>query len=367
MLIFGLASVRAFSSDKPSIHGNTRVRGETTETQSLIGIRFRGYIRFQPREDVLTFLEPQFTKTHGDPSGTSGSLIDPNLSMHQAFLQYSPEAFLIVAGRKELAYGDHLVVGNVGWSNVGRSFDVVSGSWKWNKSSQLDLFASRIESAHHFSGVYLTIINDNDKFLGPVDELDLYLFYSVNRPELSKNQLYTFGIRSKSIFDWLSYRVEATGQATLPGYQIDLELGYRVSPIVNTSIEYFRAHRDYVQLYPTGHKWLGIVDLFSRRNIQGIRLGTNLKIENFNAKIDYHYFMRTDVDSPVYNFSAASYGSTGSAKHVGQEVDVVLGTHINPHLFLSLGGGVFFPSAYFEQNSKSNNLYLAYLEVESRF
>ena len=48
----------------------------------------------------------------------------PNTSVHQAYINYSPaKDWSILVGRAELNYGDQLLIGAVGWHNVGRSFD----------------------------------------------------------------------------------------------------------------------------------------------------------------------------------------------------------------------------------------------------
>src|SRR5690606_14295719 len=108
-----------------------------------IGSRLRIDAKFKANEKASLFFQPQFTKIWGEPEfvptgagantamNTSGATHDTGLDIHQGFLSYSTsEELSILLGLKELNYGDELLVGGVGWSHVGRSFDLVLAEYK---------------------------------------------------------------------------------------------------------------------------------------------------------------------------------------------------------------------------------------------
>ena len=70
----------------------------------------------------------------------------------------------------------------------------------------------------------------------------------------------------KSKISNFDYRLEVTGQSEVDGHQWDLELGYTVNQITQSRIvaEIFSSSKDYIQLFPTAHKWLGILVLGRR-------------------------------------------------------------------------------------------------------
>jgi len=53
----------------------------------------------------------------------AGGLNDAELGLHEGFVRLLSCHVRFDIGRMELAYGDHLVIGNVGWHQTGRSFD----------------------------------------------------------------------------------------------------------------------------------------------------------------------------------------------------------------------------------------------------
>jgi hypothetical protein len=151
--------------------------------QQFVGSRFRVDMKFQPNEKTSVFFQPQFSKVWGQsefvPTGagantetnTSGALNDTALDVHQAFVNHAvAENVSVLLGRKELVYGDELLVGAVGWSNLGRAFDLALVTYKYEVGA-VDIFNAKVKDTNvsaaspgddDLSGVYSSNkISDN--------------------------------------------------------------------------------------------------------------------------------------------------------------------------------------------------------------
>jgi hypothetical protein len=145
---------------------------------------------------------------------------------------------------------------------------------------------------------------------------------------------FTLGSRVKGEVAILDYRVEAgaqfgktTGEPTAMGptpaaadktaFQVDGEIG--VTPVKGLRINAggFMASGDdlttpenegWNELYPTGHKWLGLTDVTgARTNIAGGRGGVKYGgLEWLVASLDFHAFSRMEEDA------SGEKGSMGS-------------------------------------------------------
>jgi hypothetical protein len=277
------------------------------------------------------------------------------------------------AGRQELNYGDQLVVGGVGWHNTGRSFDAI----KFNKTSSLgstDLFLSKITQTSNstsdadFYGFYHAFNFDLKWF----KVIDIYSFYNSDRTAGSLTRVAAHGARLKSKVDRFDYRAEGTFQKTSRGdeKQYDLELGWTFSDKskFRGSVEGFYASEGYAQLYPTAHKWLGIADFFSRRNIQGVRVGLSRKLaKKWSAKFDFHEFRRTSDQAGAYNFSGTSFGTTGTEKKIAKEYDFTATYAAEDNLKFAFGYAYVDTGKYLEANAGSDHGYFFFAQMLATF
>ncbi|HEY5907230.1 MAG TPA: alginate export family protein [Vicinamibacteria bacterium] len=185
----------------------------------------------------------QFTPQAAGVFGALGpnTVVDATLGLHEGYGRVAGTYMRFDAGRFELNYGDALVIGNLDWNEVGRSFDGVrarlssspTGAW-------LDLFATMVDEGRdpsltgpaakglgfgdgdlYFYGAYAAI----GPALMPGLDLDLYAlaqgFHGVKNLKLAASDpmspLYsresatqvTFGARIKQKIKFLDYRVEA--------------------------------------------------------------------------------------------------------------------------------------------------------------
>lgn len=376
VLFYALSGQAALET---TIDGSGRLRYENTDNKDFndavsdrnqfTGARFRLGAKFQSDENTSVYVQAQYSDKWGS---SSAKLSDNVMTVHQAYIKHKiNSSFELKLGRQELIYGDHLVIGNVGWSNVGRSFDAAKLRYT-HSSGWVDVFTAEVSKTvglatqdNSFSGVYGAF-----KEFGMLDEFDVYAFYSVNPKGVLNDDIMHYGLRLKSKMGSLDYRFEGTGQTEISGHQADLELGYSLSDDskMRVSAEVFTASKDYIQLFPTGHKWLGIGDVLSRRNLNGLRLGFQMKIlENLNFKTDYHIFYRQDDAVSAYTFGGGAIGTSSSSADIGSELDVVFKLKLDEKSSLAFGGSMFAAGDYLKANGLNDNFSRIYLELGTKF
>ncbi len=400
-LLFVSGSIWA-QADRIQVGGSARVRAEFKENADFsdttddyidfIGSRFRLDMKVQATERVNILLQPQFSKTWGEPefvpsaaatntaTNTSGATNDTPIDIHQAYFEYqAKESLSFLLGRKELSYGDELLVGGVGWNNVGRSFDLVLGTYKHSYGS-VDGFHSSVSDRNttgagagdrEFSGIYAA-----NRISESMEHADAYVFYSHDPSTSPPSSTTAYGARLKSPVGPFDYRAEVTFEnvkaADSTGErQYDLEAGYTFDAAkkFRVAIEYFSASGGFDQLFPTGHKWLGYADLFSRRNMKGYHAKVAGQIfSGLVASVDYHHFERQDTSRPAYKFNGiAAYGVTGDSAAIADEYDLVLTYTLDENLTVEGGASRALPGDYLKDNGGSDVASFYYLQVATSF
>lgn len=376
--------------------GSVRVRAESKTNADFLesaaddthftASRFRFDMKWKPKEEVTVLFQPQFSKVWGDQKivpatattnqtlDTSGAVNDTGLDIHQAYLRLRVlETAFLTLGRKELNYGDQLLLGGVGWSNVGRSFDAGLLTAELPAGS-IDLILAKVRETSaqgvdkgdkDLSGLYW-----NHRLSESVQHLDVYALLSQDHPGDSSTT--ATGLRLKSPIGAFDYRLEYTSQTVRSGSnsvsaaQSDMEIGYRPmeSSKLRVAAEHFRADANFDQLYPTGHKWLGYADLFSRRNIGGTRFGLSGSVSaSWDFELSYHDFRRVDSSAPAYKFSGSTYGASGTDEAIATEIDVILKTRLPGETALEFGFARCSPGGYLKENGAEDPTQFAYASV----
>lgn len=368
-----------------SVSGEGRVRWEyknntdysktSDDRDDFVGSRFRLNFNFDKIGDkAKIFIQPQVTRVWGQkvfqnsgsttvgsdtvPTGgekvSSGGLVDQELSVHQAYIQSSlSENSHLILGRQELAYGDHLVVGNVGWSNVGRAFDAAKVHTQFEKS-WFDIFWSEVVESNNgstdrsFSGIYANL-----DWTSSLKAFELYVFYDNDK---SSKENTTYGNRIVWANDSTGVNLEYTGQSR-DGFQADTTIHHKISGPLDLGVGYFYANKDYSQLFPTAHKWLGTGDFYSRRNIQGPRVFINYTWnEQWKSSLSFHSFNRVSDKDPAYTFSGGAIGAGSEVgSHIADEFDLSMNFNQNASVSYQFGGSLVSPGEYIKNAIGSND------------
>lgn len=379
---------------------DSNLKDKTDFTQTRINISAKadlqenyGYVFFAPQFSKISG-QPEFSSTSttaNTSNSTSGNLYDSRLDMHEAFFAIKPtkdENLYFFAGRQELSYGDHLILGSVPWHRIGRSFDGGKVRYKFATNFSLDAFsmtlkennsaapASSVQDAK-LDGAYLS-----GSLNSYVKQADLYFLRRDNQQTGAFKDTSAYGVRFKSIIgeSKLDYRVEATleqvkmiadNSVKTSEYQMDFELGWSMKFYeTRLAFEYFDSTENYDQLFPTAHKFLGYADQYSRRNIKGQVLHLSTKPDDkITFLADYHFFQKHDSKGAAYRFDGTSLGSNGSSNEIAQELDLVAAYDFTKTLQISYGFSWVMPGKYIKDQttSKTSNTNWSYLQLLARF
>lgn len=150
LMAFSVATSNA--GDKFELSGEIRTRSEMSakdfnsdtdfETYGLLRTRLNA--KFMPLSHLDVVLTLQDSRVEGSEANTLAN--SKNLDLHQGYFDWKSingSNFGLKVGRMELAYANERLIGSVGWSNVGRSFDAGILNYK-GKSFKADLFSARV-------------------------------------------------------------------------------------------------------------------------------------------------------------------------------------------------------------------------------
>lgn len=406
----GKLKINAEARVRYEFFNNTDFVSGTNDKNDFIFTRVRPKFTLTPHEQLTVVFEPQFSAGWGEVLNTSvssvnsatggttsGGLNDPTLGVHQGYFTYAPNSVIsLTLGRQEIAYGDELVIGSVGWHNTGRSFDALKLKFKkdrywvdaiYSLLSDQESAAGRGACAapcnfgdHHFGGLYGSI--NAAEWL---KEFDLYAFYRYDDASNPRPHNYlTFGTRLKGKKSAFDYRFEATGQygkSTVANggnynqrdYQADLEVGYNFENFYNFrfGLEGLLASENYIQMFPTAHKWIGYVDLFGRRNIMGGVVHLSIKPnDKWFAKLDAHTLFRYTTDRGLFRLNGTTEigaAGTSNSRLAGEEIDFVVS--YKPLKMLSFDAGIngFIPMGFVKGNVGDDIALFGFLQSKLKF
>lgn len=311
------------------------------------------------------------------------------------------DSFSLRAGRQELALGSQRLVSYDDWSNSRRTFDGLRGTVRkgfWI----LDGFATRpvevdatefneSDSDSSFFGTFFTRSSMDYKKVA-----DLYWFL------LDQEDTYFAGVTGDQSVHTGGGRVDWTCPRT--GIQIELEgarqwgdLGasgvnayFFASEIrtpsdwlpggVQVFVGYDIASGDsnpgqgdvatFNQLFPDGHRYYGQYDMVGRQNaidfFQAIafRPAKKVKIEG-----SVHWLSRTENEDSVYypDGTITFPGDAGTAREIGQELDLLVTWSPTRYVDLHLGAVHFIPGDFAKQASDGTDSDFVYASTTLTF
>jgi hypothetical protein len=296
-------------------------------------------------------------------------------------------------GRQEFIYGDERLIGASDWSNVPRMFDAAKLRYE-RPGLWIDAFVSRVllvndQQFDHpdwhdwFSGIY-----GSTTLLCPYQNTEFYVLGrdSGKGAAVSPRDVVTVGTRWKSIPGKLGpwdYEVEAMGQlgsinsgGATPkrldqqAYAIHLDGGYTfkqawATPRLNVEYNFSPGDSDSKDgvsgtidpLFPTNHKFYGLVDVMSWRNAHNLRLGTTLKpVAKLTVTADYQFYWLADTHDFFYPQSGAGRSGNGYGIHpdytpyLGSEFDIQASYAFKSWAAFRAGYGHFFAGSYLRQS-----------------
>ena len=351
-------SLPAAGDSKISVGGQIRPRFEVRTPVGaghdvITNMRVRANLAAKLDRGVIAFVQLQDVRLWGEETNTLGDFRADNFDLHQGYITFGDvgeTSIDIALGRQEMSLGGQRLVGAVGWTQQGRSFDGIRVSDK-PKGGKVDFFLMRtgdetagsVSANSYFGGSYVTV-----PLSGKKTALDLFALYD-RTSGAADTELYTLGARLVGASGKMSYRAEAAYQAgdvatsDVAAYMMGGRVGFKITKKATLTLwaDLLSGDDDptdgdvkvFDTLFATNHKYYGFADLFlnipAHTNGQGlIDLAVKLAVEprkSVSLGIDLHSF-RLHKKRAV------------SSSRLGEEVDVTLSFQYSKQATIVIGG-----------------------------
>ncbi|WKZ19433.1 MAG: alginate export family protein [Candidatus Jettenia sp. CY-1] len=427
----GFYQVPTSNATLPGGSGPATTRNRSVDDDYILN-QTRLWADADVNEHLRVFIQLQDARTFGAEGTTVGfaHAYDENtiLDIHQGYFDLKKLFDLpltVRVGRQEIIWGDHRVIGNFVWSNVGRTFD--GGRFMWDTDAiHAEAFAAKVDEDG-----WTTAETDNDgnsdeniyaaqlgfKKLIPGALLELMYIQKNDQDSVTNSAtatgfdpvgasddvvIHDFGIRIDGKvpgLDAIDYTVESHFQGGEYGTQdqkawaLAARAGYTFKELPWTpriGVEYDYAsgdddpadndHKTFDNLYPTNH-WqgnYGFIDLLSWQNIHDFR--GNIKVVPTNkltVQVDYHYFLLDEEEDGWYFANGllatgtrpggvgGSYASNDD--NLAQEIDLTVSYDLYKNVKILAGYSFFRPEDWIEDEIDDIDTHWGYLQTTVTF
>ncbi|MEK7296465.1 MAG: alginate export family protein [Planctomycetota bacterium] len=386
-------------------------------------------------EHLRVFIQLQDARTFGAEGTTVGyaNSYSENaiLDLHQGYFDLKKlfdMPLTVRVGRQEIIWGDHRVIGNFVWSNVGRVFD--GGRFMWDTDTiHAEAFAMKVDEDGYLLNGQASGESDGSgssdeniyaaqlafKKLVPSALLELMYICKSDQDDSATNatlvgtantgaagdpiNIHDFGARIDGKvpnLEAIDYTIESHVQVGNYGTQ-DQEAwafagkaGYTLKNVAWTpriGFEYDYAsgdsdatdgeHETFDNLYPTNH-WAGIygfADLVSWQNMHDFRGQVKVSpTKKMTAQVDYHYFMLAEEGDGWYLANATLASATRPSggydtrdDELAQEVDLTVSYDLYKNVKILAGYSYFAAGDWIENNIGDTDTNWAYLQTTVTF
>lgn len=336
----------AASAQTIEVSGQVRPRTEYLDpsgaaggSQTWTSMRTRLGAAYRSEGPVSAFVQVQDVRFFGEETNTLTDFRADNFDLHQGWVQVGTDESLgrLRVGRQEVAFGGERLIGAVGWTQQGRSFDGARMGLGLGGRLDVDFLAFQIsESAaagmsedEVFWGAYGVLGAGSGRFL------DFFALRQHRASGTGDTDQWTAGARYVATDAGFNYRVEGAWQT-----------GERVGADVSAFMAGARVGRDFAggnagvtlwfdylsgtepgsgdvgafdTLFGTNHKFYGYADLFL--NIPLHTSGRGLVDMAAKGRWRFHPDWTANVD--VHRFTVAQDGGLESGD-LGTEIDLTL-------------------------------------------
>jgi len=386
-------SLKGLHHGKLDIGGELRIRYHNEQNMRGLGVtgrddnfwltRYRMFANYQMNETFRVYGEYLYADSGGETFNNRPIEENRGEIQNLFFDTKLTQQLTVRLGRQELIYGAQRLVSPLDWANTRRTFEGGKFIYKgdtWNVDgffthplNRTVANESKIDDANEnidFYGLYAT---RGDLAIGTVDAYYLGLDNSV----LDFNYQ-TLGSRLVGKSEGgLLYEFEGSVQfgKNTPGYG-DHSAGFFTGGLgrqlsIQTSngewnptvwlwydwasgggdVPAARGDDSFDQLFPLGHKYMGFMDLFGRRNLSDVNAQFITPV--FGSKVKllvwYHYFFLNERTTP-YNVNGTPFNAANAAgdRELGHEIDVLFNITLNPRSNVLVGYSYFNAGAYYD-------------------
>jgi hypothetical protein len=395
--------------------------------------RFRLGVAIKPVDWLTLYVQGQdvreFNALRPNVPGVMAAEGDDAFDLRQAYIEiakYSECPWGIKVGRQELAYGDERLVGVSDWQSHARTFDAAKIIYKGRGFSfeaftatpviitkgqydQSDLFNGYEDHRDLvFSGAYLSF----DSL--PFGTWDLYSFVldqangntsftegtvatALPKGSLTdRSDFVTIGTRIKGdpnkLHGWefsgeFAYQVGKVRDLNLSAAAVNAGVGYNFlqtpwTPRIFAEYNYATgddnpADRDlgtFQNLFPTNHKFYGIMDLFSWQNMQDVHVSVSVQpFKTLNAEVGYYAHWLANNNDAWYRANGLvavrplNATAENASPYQGSELDAILTW--SPRKYFQLQGGYahFFAGNYLKDTGAHDDANFGYVQMLIKF
>lgn len=367
------------------VKGQVRSRYETRDSgngaDAFTSMRVRAAIDAMLDENLTVFIQMQDVRLWGEEANTLGDFRADNFDLHQGYVRYkgkNADWLTATVGRQETNFGGQRLVGAVGWTQQGRSFDGARFDVgdDWGNISFIAYTLAEATSATHADDAQLYGAYMNLKDVGS-GVLDLYWLHDRKQADAETTQS-TLGARYAFTGDVNgrfegSYQTGQRGGTDVSAYMFGGRLGTSFAEGKGTATLWY----DYLSgddastvtkteafhtMYATNHKFYGFADLFLNVPVHTGGAG----LVDMAAKLSWTASgVRFGAD--FHSFSAAEQGGLTST-HFANELDLTLSHRYTPNLVLTTGFSyVDQDDALAEVGRLSENMHWFYLQLDAIF
>ncbi len=288
-------------------------------------------------------------------------------------------------GRQTLSFGRERLIGELDWSNSARTFDSYKLRFTMG-AFVLDVFSAKLvdtntprpdttqfysDQDRNFSALYITREGER------VERADVYWLRDIDKTRPTtpgEIKRHTIGGMARvrlpahfAVEGEYAYQTGTAGSAfDIAAQMLTAELHYSRRDLRELKIvggfDWATGDSDptddklktFNQLFPTGHKFLGLIDYVGRQNIRDYRAQLEGQLVGaIDGQIQYHWFQLDQPEDAWYN-AAGGINQAGvrgfapnrarTARNLGSEIDVVFRFGgIIDQLGLDAGYSHFFP------------------------
>jgi len=313
-------------------------------------MRIRLGLGAKVKERYRLFVQIQDSRVAGEEASTASN--QKNLDLHQGYAEITRGRFRLALGRQEWFYGEHRLIGNFGWNNVGRAFDGVRARYA-RKGFFLDALAAEIGTSV-----------DSGASRGS----ELYGLYSQTAPRQGAEyeaywlafadhvaaagetgapgttRIHALGARAKDRFGRFDFTAEAVVQsgrllgddlsARAAAAQAGVSWGAGLKLRAFAGYDFATGDEDpadgergeFFNFFPTNHPHYGYMDYEGWRNIRSPYAGAALSRGRHFVQAKAHRISLDQERGPWKDAAGTVLGAdpTGaSGRSVGSEIDVI--------------------------------------------
>ncbi len=373
--------VKVNAQIRPRFNFDDKDFNSSSEANSYTELRTRLGVAYSPSENLTGFIQLQDSRIYGTESSTMANTM--NLDIHQAYFKidnFFGLPFYLKVGRMELSYGSQRILGAVGWSNVGRSFDGSVLQFQ-TKSVNIDFIAARTNESMLQGDSLDTFVYSAYGNLKVIKSYKIQPFIIAEYQAKKDFNRYTIGIYATNKNKGAGFKHEldasyqlGTQNATqdISAFMVAYNLGYtfdsKIKPMVGAGVDYLSGddgtdaskYKTFNTLYATNHKFYGYMDYFVNipKHTYGLGLmdiqvkGSIVPVQKLKVALAYHIFNANADYTLIDGSTSASFGS---------EIDLTLSYKYSSNVKFVGGFSYFTPGDIFKETKGKDSSNWTYL------